>query len=91
MAWSSTGRWLGFWLLVIQPSSVLPSNSSSQPSAFSASVKRVVGGQRGKASTASKNAKKNDFFMVGISVDGARWQAATADERRYSRNRWQER
>src|SRR5260370_29995289 len=38
MACSSTGRLLGFSALVIQPSSVLPSNSSSQPSFFSWSV-----------------------------------------------------
>src|SRR5262245_28763130 len=35
---SSTGRWLGYSLLVIQPSSVLPSKSRSQPAFFSASV-----------------------------------------------------
>src|SRR5260221_146775 len=51
MQWSSTGRLLGFWPLVIQPSSVLPSKRSSQPSDFSRGVNSLSAATAGTAST----------------------------------------
>src|SRR5207237_7716379 len=45
---SSIGRRLGSWLLVIQPSSVRPSNSSSQPSFFSCSVSSLSAATAGE-------------------------------------------
>src|SRR5262249_29904139 len=50
---SSTGRLLGFWLLVIQPFGVLPSKSSSQPSAFSCCVNSLSTAGAGPAREAA--------------------------------------
>src|SRR5690349_24798683 len=43
---SSTGVLLGVWLLVIQPSSGLPSKSRSRPSAFSLGVSSLLAARR---------------------------------------------
>src|SRR5580704_4575856 len=88
---SSTGLCPGFWLLVIQPASVLPSNNRIQPSSFSRSVSSLSAAARGAApsiTTTKCRAKRlvrgGQMFkgeLSGMSVvwDGEIDEAATDD------------
>ena len=69
---SSTGRLLGFSLLVIQPSSDLPSNSSTQPAFFSASVSSLSAAEderpehRIAPNAAARMVKNLDFWGTNV-------------------------
>src|SRR5215213_10537445 len=69
---SSTGVLLGFSLLVIQPSSVLPSKSRSQPSAFSFAVSSLSAAD--KADAARRRVQRES----GVRIEAPRGVAVIA-------------
>src|SRR5260370_42596767 len=75
---SSTGVRLGLPLLVIQPSSVLPSKSKIQPSSFSFSVK-PLSAPAGEASKTAKSvlARIIQFTALSASCPSSSFSAAT--------------
>src|SRR5258708_38680338 len=84
---SSTGLCPGFWLLVVQPSSVLPSNNRIQPSSLSRSVSWLSAAAGGAAPSSERKQASvarlmhdSDLFTGWLSTAGGKKRGSATDD-----------